>query len=69
MAKKKTKKGKVSYHVAAGVMDVIRAALSCLVIILMILLLTSLGSWVISDINVTFSDLTDGIGSAVFQLE
>ena len=64
--KSRKKKGKVTYQVAAGMMDVFRIAGSAVIIFLMVILLSNLFGWLKRDINVTFSDITNNIGDALF---
>ena len=63
--KRKKKKSKVGYQVAAGVMDVFGAAAASLAIVVLLLMLSSLFSWCRQDLAMTFSDLTDNITDAV----
>ena len=63
--KKKKKKSRVGYQVAAGVMDVFGAAAAALAIVVLLLMLSSLFSWCRQDLAMTFSDLTDNITDAV----
>ena len=63
--KKKKKKSKLGYRVAAGVMDVFGAAAASLAIVVLLLMLSSLFSWCRQDLAMTFSDLTDNITDAV----
>lgn len=65
--KKKKKKSKVGYQVAAGVMDVFGAAAASLAIVVLLLMLSSLYSWCRQDLAMTFSDLTDNITDAVIM--
>ena len=64
--KSRKKKGKVTYQVAAGMMDAFRIAVSAVIIFLMVILLSNLFGWLKRDINVTFSDITNNIGDALF---
>lgn len=65
--KKKKKKSRVGYQVAAGVMDVFGAAAASLAIVVLLLMLSSLYSWCRQDLAMTFSDLTDNITDAVIM--
>lgn len=65
--KKKKKKSRVGYQVAAGVMDVFGAAAAALAIVVLLLMLSSLYSWCRQDLAMTFSDLTDNITDAVIM--
>ena len=65
--KKKKKKSRVGYQVAAGVMDVFGAAAAALAIVVLLLMLSSLYSWCRQDLALTFSDLTDNITDAVIM--
>ena len=47
-------------------MDVFRIAVSAVIIFLMVILLSNLFGWLKRDINVTFSDITNNIGDALF---
>ena len=62
---KKKKKGRIGYHVAAGVMDVFGAAAASMAIVVLMLMLGSLYNWLRQDLAVTFADLTDNITDAV----
>lgn len=65
MAKKK-KKSRLGFQVAAGVFDVIAAAGAGLAIVVLVLMLSSLFTWLHQDLTMTFADLTDNITDAVF---
>lgn len=65
--KKKKKKSRIGYRVAAGVMDVFGAAAASLAIVVLLLMLSSLYSWCQRDLAMTFSDLTDNITDAVIM--
>lgn len=67
--KKKKKKSRIGYRVAAGVMDVFGAAAAALAIVVLALMLSSLFSWLRQDLAMTFSDLTDNITDAVIITE
>lgn len=67
--KKKKKKSKVGYRVAAGVLDVFGAAAAAAAILVLSLMLSSLFSWLRQDLAMTFSDLTDNITDAVIITE
>lgn len=70
MVKKgKRKKSRVGYRVAAGVMDVFGVAIAALAIVVLLLMLSSLFSWLRQDLAMTFADLTDNITDAVFVTE
>ncbi len=64
MAKKK--KSRLGFQVAAGVFDVIAAAGAGLAIVVLVLMLSSLFTWLHQDLTMTFADLTDNITDAVF---
>ena len=64
MAKKK--RNRLGFQVAAGVFDVFTAAGAGLAIVILLLMLSSLFSWLHQDLTMTFSDLTDNITDAVF---
>lgn len=64
MAKKK-QKSQIGYRVAAGVIDVFGAAAASLAIVVLMLMLSSLYSWLHQDLTVTFADLTDNLTDAV----
>lgn len=66
---KKKKKRELGYRVAAGVMDVFGAAAAGLAIVVLMLMLSSLYSWLRQDLNMTFADLTDNITDAVIIKE
>ena len=66
---KKKKKSRIGYRVAAGVMDVFGAAAASLAIVVLLLMLSSLFSWLRQDLTMTFSDLTDNITDAVIVAE
>jgi len=66
---KKKQKKQLGYRVAAGVMDVFGAAAAGLAIVVLILMLSSLFSWLRQDLSMTFADLTDNITDAVFIKE
>lgn len=65
MAKKK-KNSRLGMKVAAGVFDVFGAAASGLTIVVLLLMLSSLFTWLSQDLTMTFADLTDNITDAVF---
>ena len=65
MAKKK-KKNRLGFQVAAGVFDVFAAAGAGLAIVILLLMLSSLFTWLHQDLTMTFADLTDNITDAVF---
>ena len=65
MAKKK-KSSRLGFKVAAGVFDVFGAAAAGLAIVVLLLMLSSLFSWLNQDLTMTFSDLTDNLTDAVF---
>ena len=65
MAKKK-KKSRLGFQVAAGVFDVFAAAGAGLAIVILLLMLSSLFTWLHQDLTMTFADLTDNITDAVF---
>ena len=62
---KKKKKSRVSAHVAAGVMDVLGVAAASVLIIVLMLMTSSLFTWLRQDLAMTFADLTDNITDAV----
>ncbi len=62
--KKKTK-SRIGYQVASGVMDVFGVAAAALAIVVLLLMLSSLFSWLRQDLSMTFADLTDNITDAV----
>ena len=62
---KKKKKSQIGYRVAAGVMDVFGVAAAALAIVVLLLMLSSLFSWLRQDLSMTFADLTDNITDAV----
>ena len=66
---KKKKKRELGYRVAAGVMDVFGAAAAGLAIMILLLMLSSLFSWLRQDLNMTFADLTDNLTDAVIIKE
>lgn len=63
--KKKKQNKQIGYRVAAGVMDVFGAAAAALSIVILVLMLSSLYSWLREDLALTFADLTDNITDAV----
>ncbi len=63
--KKKKEKSRIGFRVAAGMMDVIGVALAALAIVVLLLMLSSLFSWLRQDLAMTFADLTDNITDAV----
>lgn len=65
MAKKK-KSSRIGFKVAAGMFDVFAAAGAGLAIIVLLLMLSSLFTWLHQDLTMTFADLTDNITDAVF---
>ena len=65
MAKKK-KKSRLGFQVAAGVFDVLASAGAGLAIVVLLLMLSSLLTWLHQDLTMTFADLTDNITDAVF---
>ena len=67
--KKKKSSAKLGYRVAAGVMDVFGMAAAALAIVVLMLMLSSLYSWLRQDLNMTFADLTDNITDAVIIKE
>jgi len=62
----KNKRNRLGFQVAAGVFDVLAAAGAGLAIVVLLLMLSSLFSWLHQDLTMTFSDLTDNITDAVF---
>lgn len=64
--KKKKKSSRIGFRVAAGVMDVFGVAMASLAIVVLLLMLSSLFSWLRQDLTMTFADLTDNITDAVF---
>ncbi len=65
MAKKK-KNSRLGFRVAAGMFDVFAAAGAGVAIVVLLLMLSSLFTWLHQDLTMTFSDLTDNITDAVF---
>ena len=65
MKKKRKGKSQIGYRVAAGVMDVFGVAAAAAAIVVLMLMLGSLFTWLMRDLTVTFSDLTDNITDAV----
>ncbi len=65
MAKRK-KSSRIGFKVAAGMFDVFAAAGAGLAIVVLLLMLSSLFTWLHQDLTMTFSDLTDNITDAVF---
>lgn len=65
MAKKK-KSSRIGMRVAAGMFDVFAAAGAGLAIVILLLMLSSLFTWLHQDLTMTFADLTDNITDAVF---
>ncbi|HIS95324.1 MAG TPA: hypothetical protein IAC19_06080 [Candidatus Ventricola gallistercoris] len=63
--KKKKYSSRIGFRVAAGVMDVFGAAGAALAIVVLLLMLSSLFSWLRQDLTMTFADLTDNITDAV----
>ncbi len=63
--KKKKHSSRIGFRVAAGVMDVFGAAGAALAIVVLLLMLSSLFSWLRQDLTMTFADLTDNITDAV----
>ena len=63
--KKKKHGSRIGFRVAAGVMDVFGAAGAALAIVVLLLMLSSLFSWLRQDLTMTFADLTDNITDAV----
>lgn len=62
---KKKEKSRIGFRVAAGVMDVFGAAASALAIVVLLMMFSSLVSWLRQDLSMTFADLTDNITDAV----
>ena len=65
MARKK-KNIRLGLKVAAGMFDVFAAAGAGLAIVILLLMLSSLFTWLHQDLTMTFADLTDNITDAVF---
>lgn len=63
--KKKKHGSRIGFRVAAGVMDVFGAAGAALAIVVLLLMLSSLFSWLRQDLTMTFADLSDNITDAV----